>query len=360
MRRHRGRLASLVALAVTLSPIPSSGQEVFALEELAPGVWAGLVLPQPPMYVFANALIVERDEGLLVVDSHSSPSAARAMIAALEARTDRPVRHLVNTHFHGDHVYGNESYTDRFPGVEIIAHENTLRDIEVKLGPLLEEEIAGLPASIRDRESWIRTRAGPDGEALSDEQIAALTRSARLRSNHLTELRELRLRLPDRTFADRLELDDARTPIWILSFGPAHTDGDALVYLPRQRILAAGDLLEEALPWVDENSHPVGWANTLDRISELEIDVILPSHGSLLPSRQLLELQRAFFRYVVDFVEAGLAEGRTLEEIQAGIDPAAVPPPLPPGSPQLGQGWAEYLRRVVERTFADASEHRHD
>lgn len=66
----------------------------FEIHLLAPGVHAALVVPSPQMYVFANALVVEGERGVLVVDSHASPSAARAMISEIRALTDRPVRYV--------------------------------------------------------------------------------------------------------------------------------------------------------------------------------------------------------------------------------------------------------------------------
>ncbi|MBT6150215.1 MAG: MBL fold metallo-hydrolase, partial [Gemmatimonadetes bacterium] len=202
------------------------------------------------------------------------------------------------------------------------------------------------------REEWISTRTGPGGEVLTDEQVARLAHSASLRQNHLSELKAMRIVPPTETFAAELLLDDVTHPVRLIYVGPAHTEGDAVVYLPKQRVLAVGDLLEDALPWVDENTHPVAWADYLDELTKLEADFILPSHGDLHRGTAALERQRAFFRYLVDAVRERYGRGETLEQIKAAIDSEDVPKPLEEGHRGLRR-WPEYVGSVVEHTYRD-------
>jgi len=278
------------------------------------------------------------------------------MIRRIEERSAKPVRWLVNTHFHADHVYGNESYVERFPAVRIIAHANTARDVEAKIRPFIEKEISEFPASIEQRREWIRTKKGPGGQSLTEDQIRGLERSARLRAAQLEELRAMDLRVPTETFASEMMLPDPIHPVQLLHFGPAHTEGDAVVYLPEVKILAVGDLLENALPWVDENTHPVGWADVLDELVKLDIDVILPSHGGIYRGTDHLERQQAFFRYIVDAVRAGYERGESVEAVQAGIHANDVPLPLEPGHQALQQGWEAYVGSVIDHTYRDLSD----
>jgi cyclase len=354
MRTHDVGLCGVAALLGLLSGTPAQGQDqAFQIEELSPGIWAALVVPNPPMYVFSNALIIEQEDGLGVVGSHSSPSAARALIRRIMERSDKPVRWLVNTHFHSDHVYGNEAYVARFPEVRIIAQENTARDIDLKTRPFIQQEIAEFPATIAQRKEWIRTREGPSGEALTNAQVRRLERSARLRAAQLEELKGMELKSPTETFRTEMSLPDTSHPVRLLYFGPAHTEGDAVVYLPNQKILAVGDLLEDGLPWVDENTHVVGWADALDEMAKLDIDIVLPAHGGLFRGTDLLERQQAFFRYVVDSVRLAHDRGDSLETAQALIDAADVPKPLEPGHRALQAGWEEYVRGVIAHTYAE-------
>ncbi len=250
------------------------------------------------------------------------------------------------------HVYGNQSYAQRYPGLRIIAHQKTARDIEAKLRPALAKEIEDLPPSIQQREEWFRTRVGPNSEDLTDEQVARLERSASLRRNHLGELKAMRIIPPTETFETELLLDDATHPVRLIYDGPARTEGDVVVYLPKQGVLAVGDLLEDALPWVDENTHPVAWADCLDDLAALEADSILPSHGDLHRGPAALARQRAFFCHLVDAVRERHGRGEGLEQIQAAINPEDVPKPLEEGHRGLRR-WPEYVGSVVEHTYRD-------
>jgi len=345
---------SAIALAI-VTTVPLQAQEdgrVFEVERLAPGVWAATVLPNPPMYVWANALVVEQSDGLVVVDSHSSPSAARAMIEVLASLSDRPVRRLVNTHFHSDHVYGNETYVERWPRIEIWAQENTTRDVDARIRPFVQEELEGLQPRIEQREEWLRTGLGPQGQELTEEQIRTVEYSLRVNRRHYAELQELEVVPPNHSFATEATLPDPERPVRLMHFGPAHTEGDAVVYLPEQRILAVGDLLEDALPWVDENTHPVGWADTLDELVELDVDFILPSHGELYRDTTVLDRQRAFFRALVDRTRELHDQGASVERAQERIESSSIPAPLPEDHPAMA-GFEEYLTGVIGHIYRD-------
>src|SRR5262245_58953151 len=77
----------------------------------------------------SNSLIIINDDDVVVVDATRMPSQARKIIAVVRALTDRPVRTLVHTHWHDDHVYGNQAFAEAFPGLEIVAHQNAREDM---------------------------------------------------------------------------------------------------------------------------------------------------------------------------------------------------------------------------------------
>lgn len=139
---------------------PAAGQAadtaVFDVAQLAPGVYVAEVRPRPPAYAFANSFIVIGERGVLVADTQQSPTAARALIATIRRLTQLPVRWVVNTHWHADHVAGNIAYRQAFPTVEFIAHANTAADLAARGQPWIREQIAELPARIEERRRWLR------------------------------------------------------------------------------------------------------------------------------------------------------------------------------------------------------------
>ena len=91
----------------------------------------------------SNAAVIILDDGVLVVDTHSKPSAARALINKIKTVTDKPVRYVVDSHFHYDHFQGNGAYREAFPGVQVIASEPTRHGIVHRGIPRIKAELAG-------------------------------------------------------------------------------------------------------------------------------------------------------------------------------------------------------------------------
>ena len=108
---------------VTPAHAETHEKDLFELKKVGDGVYAAVAAPA--YKVNSNAAVIVTNDGVLVVDSHSKPSAARSVYQQIQAVTKTPVRKIVNTHFHWDHWQGNEVYTSASSGVEIIASEQT-------------------------------------------------------------------------------------------------------------------------------------------------------------------------------------------------------------------------------------------
>ena len=125
-------LVLLFALAVTPPPKASGHEAKFDVVKLAEGVYAAVRRDEPGYAVESNSLFIIGDDGVIVVDSQSNLAATRETLAALRRLTDKPVRYVVNTHWHDDHVVGNQVYAEAFPGVAFVAHAATRAYLPVK------------------------------------------------------------------------------------------------------------------------------------------------------------------------------------------------------------------------------------
>ena len=124
----------LVAILFLFLPASSLADDLFDIKPVADGVYAAIA--KPAYKVNCNAAIILLDDVVLVVDTHSKPSAARALIEQIKRLTPKPVKFVVNTHFHWDHYQGNEAYPSSWPaGVEIISSEATRASIEQAHAP---------------------------------------------------------------------------------------------------------------------------------------------------------------------------------------------------------------------------------
>lgn len=290
---------------------------VFTFERLDRGVWVARVRDRPEAYAFANSLVVVGDDGVLVVDTQQSPSAARALVDRIRIWTDRPVRWVVNTHWHGDHVYGNAVYRDAFPNVRFLAAPAT---IEGMRGPGAEQraaELASLPGSIADRESWLDQGRLPDGRELDDNLRAQVAYSARLRRGYLDELRTLDVVEPEGWIDRPRTLDLGGRTVELVPLGPAHTAGDVVVRVPDAGVVAVGDLLEAtAAPWIDGAASLTGWGAALEALAGMPETIRVPSHGDVQRDGWLLEGERALFESLLETAERGVAEAWSADRIE--------------------------------------------
>src|SRR5215470_14583046 len=295
----------LVVLLVSCGK--TSAQELFDIKPVAAGVYAAI--SKPAYKVNCNAVIIFLGDSVLVVDTHSKPSAASALIAQIKKLTDKPVRYVVNTHFHWDHYQGNEAYPSSWPaGIEIISSEAT-RDNIRRLGiPRVKHEITAMPAEIEQLKA-------DQAKAASAEQKETIGRNLREAEAYFAELKSMQVTLPTMTFDRSLILYRKSRTVEILWLGNAHTNGDVWVFLPKEKILVSGDALHGWTPFMGD-SYPFDWIQTLDAAEKLDFDQCLGGHGDVMRGKQTFEVWKAYFRDLLDNTARIYGEGASLEEAQ--------------------------------------------
>jgi cyclase len=303
------------------APAPSSSagsrrfeSENFVFQPLADGVYCAVSRMGGPGG--SNAAIVINEEWVLVVDAHIRPSAAREVIGGIARITPLPVRFVVNTHFHNDHTQGNQSYFGTFPkGVEYISHVNTRRDIVEKAIPRVREELARIPADIRN--SKLQMEAARD-----DSEKLRLKAELDDIQSYLEELRGVNITLPTITFDSSLILPGPR-PIELYNFGRGHTAGDVVVFLPDERVLVTGDLfLGPHIPYASD-SYPSEWIAALKNTLQLDFDQVALGHTSVVRGEEArAQMQRliAFMEDAVSHARDMVKAGKSLQAVIAAID----------------------------------------
>lgn len=283
------RLTSLLALAIVGA---AAQAPAFEFRELAPGVVAAVVDPEVPSYAFANSLIVIGEDGVLVVDTQQSSRPALEVIAEIRLRTDRPVRWVVATHGHADHIWGNQVYADSFPDARFIATTATRDRVVARWDRGIAEQRTQTVDSRGRLEGMLAREPDPDRR----ERIEA---AIDVRNRYLEDLEDMR-RVPfDRVVDDSLRLDLGGLDAWLIAVGPAHTPGDLVVHLPASGITAVGDLVEEGELWLDGADIP-GWVDALDRVLALEPRIVLPGHGGVQTDLDLVRAQREELRELAE------------------------------------------------------------
>jgi cyclase len=308
-------LSFVLPLAVLGPTVVSGAEPLFDLKKVADGVYAAVARPRTP--INCNAAVVVYDEGVLVVDTHSRPSSARALIEQVKSVTDMPVRYAVDTHFHWDHAQGNQAYPVAFPRqVAIVASEATRESLKTEGLVRVKQQLEQAPTQIADRRKRLADEKDPAARARLQDEIAQY-------ESYQAELESMELVLPDLTFDKSLILHRPDRDIVLLFLGRGHTAGDVVAYLPQQKVVATGDLLHGWMPFMGD-SYPPEWVATLDQLGKLEFDWIVGGHGDVKPRAHLTTF-RNYLSDLVDETRRARERGEALDKAKASVAAALKP-----------------------------------
>jgi cyclase len=323
---------------------PDAGDARFDIKKVADGVWAAVAAPA--YKVNCNTAIIENDDGVMVVDTHSKPSAARVIVARLRELTSKPVRYVVNTHFHWDHWHGNEVYPAAYPNAEIVTNQIT-REAMVRKGlKRIQDHVRTVPAEVAKLRADLA--AAPAGER------PRLQRDLALAEAYLAEVKALRPALPTIAFEQTMTLYRRDREIQLLHLGRAHTEGDVFVYLPREKVVITGDALIGWTPYMGDG-YPEDWVSTLDRLARLDFTHIIMGHGDVA-GRDWLGTFRAYVHDMVEAVRQEAATGATLDEVKQRVTARLAPVHEKNFSTYADyRPWRAGLLGNIERTFPTVS-----
>src|SRR5215471_3190876 len=300
----------LISLFFLLPAVSFASEGLFDIKPVADGVYAAI--SKPAYKVNCNAAIIFIDDSVLVVDTHSKPSAARSLIEQIKKLTPKPVKYVVNTHFHFDHYQGNQAYSSSWPaGVEIISSEATRANIQ-RLGiPRVKNEIVIMPQEIANLKKELE-------KASTTERKNSIQENIQQAESYLAELKLMQITLPTLTFDHSLILHRNSRIVEILWLGRAHTDGDAFVFLPKEKVLVTGDALHSWTPFMGD-SYPYDWIQTLDAAEKLDFDSVIGGHGDVMHGKQKFELWKQYLQDLLDRTAAVYAEGASLDQTKKTV-----------------------------------------
>jgi cyclase len=311
---------------------PSSDPNLFDIQKVANGVYFARAHPQAMLN--CNAAIFVRSKDVVVVDAHSRPSAAASLIRQMKREvTTKPVRYVINTHFHTDHIQGDHAYRLTGEKVDFIASAATGQLIANLAVDRMKASVAGVPQQIdalRDQAAHA-TSAGE--KAFCADQIRQL-------QAYQAELKDFAPELPTITFDKTYLLQDPAQDLHIEFHGHAHTAGDVVVYCPQAHAVATGDVIHGFLPNIADG-FPRIWPGTIDSIGTADFNTILPGHAALQTGRMRMINQRNYIEELTGNVEQEKKAGLTLAEMQKRITVASL-------KSLHSNGYQEYLARMSE------------
>ncbi|PYN41700.1 MAG: hypothetical protein DMD95_18730 [Candidatus Rokuibacteriota bacterium] len=323
---------------------PGGGDARFDIQKVAEGVYAAVAAPA--YKVNCNTAIIENDDGVMIVDTHSKQSAARVIVERLRDITRKPVRYVVNTHFHWDHWHGNEVYPATYPDAEIVTNQITREAMLMKGLKRIQDHVRQGPGEI--------AKLKADLQAASPSQRTKLEADLRLAEAYLAEVKALKPALPTIAFEQTMKLYRRDREIHLLHLGRAHTAGDVFIYLPKEKVVITGDAMIGWTPFMGDG-YPDEWAATLDRLAQLDFTHIIMGHGNVT-GREWLGTFRSYVHDMVEAVRQEAATGATLDEVKQRVTAKLAPRYEKPFSAYGDyRPWRTGVLANVERTFAMVS-----
>lgn len=242
--------------------------------ELAPGVFFRKTQTQPEFIGCNQGWVIFKDF-VLVIDANF-PNQAEEVVGLIRQQTDKPIRYVFDTHYHGDHADGNAIYTKL--GATALASENSKSLFETK-------GIAGFQQSQKDKPA----EYGP----LNYDQ-------------------------PSLFFPRKLVIDDGTQRVELIHFGHAHTAGDAVAWLPKHGILFTGDACVNGAFNYTGDSNTESWIGVLTEMRKLPVKLIAPGHGETSDA-SLIDTQKRYFVELREYVQSGIEADKSLDQIKSQI-----------------------------------------
>jgi cyclase len=284
--------------------------KVYAFEKIADGVY--YTTSDSPMATGGNHTIIVGDQNVFLVDAGTTPAAARALLADMKLITDKPVRWVVNTHFHFDHTDGNSIFG---PEVEIIGTEyvrHMIADEDVLHIEPFKTAMANMPIQVDALKKQIADEKDSARRANLESQLAA-------KQADWEEFKTLKATPPNVTYSSKMTVFQGAREIQLLFLGRGHTQGDTIVYLPKERIVCSGDMMETQPAYMG-NAFFDDWIATLDKLKEMNFETMLPGHGVPFHDKALITAYQSYLKDLMTQVAALRKQGVSADDAAKKVD----------------------------------------
>lgn len=227
----------------------------------------------------SNSTFITTKEGVIVIDTRPTPIEAKKVLAEIRKKTDLPIIYAINTHYHGDHTFGNQVFNE---SKTIIAHRNVRKSLMGKRG--------------EDHLAFFKTFGLPGTD-------------------------EIKITPPNLVYEKGLNIYLGGFHLELIYSGRGHTDGDTFIYMPSLRTIITGDLVfNKKVPYMGDG-YIEDWIRSLVLMENLDAEIIVPGHGEV-GGKPLVTRMKHYLMELKTYVIQALADGKTLKETQDTVRPA--------------------------------------
>lgn len=319
VRRILATAAVAAALCASQAVAEFPASKMYRTVQVGEGILAFISPETTTAIPSGNVVAVIGEEGVLVVDSGRFPTLARRMIAEIRQKTDKPVRYLVRTHWHLDHVVGDEEWRAAFPGMSFVSTDFTRRKMIEKQVGYLRDVAKNDRGYIEQIETVVREGRRSDGTPLTEDDRRYLRKQAADIRVEAAELDGAEVVEPDLTFDRNLTVHLGTREVRIAFLGAGNTAGDTVVFVPDSRVAITGDLLVSPVPY-GYGCHPGEWVATLKKLMATDATTIVPGHGPVMNDWGYAKKVIGVLEAIRSQVGEAVRQGASLEETRRRMD----------------------------------------
>lgn len=291
---------------------PLSQSQTADLVKVSENIYA--FIPPNPLkdYVDGNSVVIITSEGLVVIDTRTDTKCALEEIGEIKKLSPLPVKYIINTHWHYDHILGNEAFKNAWPEATIIAHSNCLKQMEENVPAALQLEPGASNDLIKQFRAELETGIGADSLPLIDYDKLRHRQTIADLEDYISHPIPKYIK-PDITFDSSLTIALGGENIHISHWGNGHTTGDAMVWLPEKKILVTGDNVVAPVPYSLGN-YVQGQLEILEKIKTADADIIIPGHGPVQYDKTYISIVIDLFRSAESKVKDCYSKNMSVEE----------------------------------------------
>lgn len=334
---------ALLAIVISFSSLTAFGNPFeYTWQQLAPSVWAAIRQDPFELPQEGNSVFVVTDDGVVVFDAGGSPLMGESIVAKVRSVTTRPITHVVISHWHGDHMRGLQSIRSAFPNAAIISHPFARDFIAASQDKWLKRRVAMVPNVRKAVNAALENKTDLKGRPLVPAEETWLRNGLAITDELDRENNRTAFVVPNTTFTDRLVLFLGGTEIQLFHPGNAHTAGDIVMWLPQEKIVATGDIVNGPIPLMP-TPYIHEYVSALGKLKSLGFATLVPGHGAV-------EHDSAYVDLLIETIDSAskqmrtlLAKGTAKDAAIAAIDLSSVEPKFTHGDPFLKNRFQDYV-----------------
>lgn len=347
MKKFLGFVLSAFAFVQVLSVGKANANPFeYTWQQLSPGVWGAIRQDPFELPQEGNSVFVLTNQGVVVFDAGGSPAMGEAIVAKVRSVTDKPITHVIISHWHGDHMRGLQAIQAAFPQVQIFTHAHSRELIVATQDKWLKRRVSMVPNIRKALSDALSKNQDMSGRPLIEEEKAWLQKGLTITDQLDKENNRTAYVIPNATFEDHLTLYLGGKEIRFLHLGNAHTAGDIIMWLPQEKIVATGDIVTAPIPLMP-SPYTKDYVGVLNQIKALGFKTLVPGHGTVENDSQYIDLLIDTIQTVSTQMKSFVAQGLSEEKAIAKVDFSSVEKRFTHGDPFLTNRFQDYVASLA-------------